>query len=97
MTREQETALHNFESLVRQLMMAYGRLKRDNAGLREELLDTKEKLKSTEEKLEQAKRDYSTLRTARLIEVSGNDAKDARARIAQLIREVDKCIALINA
>jgi len=97
MTHEQETALHNFEALVRQLMMAYERLKRDNAGLREELLAAKEKLRSTEEQLEQAKRDYSTLRTARLIEVSGNDAKDARARIAQLIREVDKCIALINA
>lgn len=97
MTHEQETALHNFEALVRQLMMAYEREKRENAGLREELHMAQEKLKSTEGQLEQAKRDYDTLRTARLLEVSGNDVKDARARIAKLIREVDKCIALINA
>lgn len=97
MTHEQETALHNFESLVRQLMMAYERQKRENAELREELHAAQQRTKAAEEQFEQAKRDYDTLRTARLIEVSGNDVKDARARIAKLIREVDKCIALINA
>lgn len=97
MTHEQETALHNFEALVRQLMMAYEQQKRENEELREDLHMAQQKIKSTEGLLEQAKRDYDTLRTARLLEVSGNDVKDARARIAKLIREVDKCISLINA
>ena len=32
----------------------------------------------------------------RMIEVSGEDVKASRARIAKLIREVDKCIALLD-
>lgn len=42
------------------------------------------------------KKDYDTLKTARMIEVSGDDVKESRAKIARLIREVDKCIALLD-
>ena len=42
------------------------------------------------------KHDYQTLKTARMLEVSGEDVKASRARIAKLIREVDKCISLLE-
>ena len=31
-----------------------------------------------------------------MIEVSGDDVKESRAKLTQLIREVDKCIALLD-
>lgn len=96
MTREQELTLHNFEALVRQLMMAYEEEKRSNAALRSELAKAKEQIESAQSDMLRLKHDYEVLRTARIIEVSGDDVKDARARIAKLIREVDKCIALLD-
>lgn len=96
MTRDQEHALHNFEALVRQLMMAYEEEKRNNAVLQSELTKAKGQIESTRSDMLRLKHDYEVLRTARIIEVSGDDIKDARARIAKLIREVDKCIALLD-
>ena len=89
MTNEQEVALRNFEARVRGLMMAYQEVKQQNAELQAQLAETQETVACL-------KRDYNTLKTARMIEVSSEDVKESRAKLAHLIREVDKCIALLD-
>ncbi len=96
MTNEQETALRNFEAKVRQLMMAYKEEKQKNAALRSELCTCQQELADTKEAVEKWQHDYKTLKTARMLEVSGDDVRESRAKLAHLIREVDKCIALLN-
>ena len=39
---------------------------------------------------------YKDLKTARMIEVTSGEREEAQKRIAKLIREIDKCISLIN-
>lgn len=96
MTNEQTIALHNFEALVRQLMKAYEQTRRDNAALRHRLDECRQQLTDAQRTIENLKHDYSALKTARMLEVSGEDVKEAQARISKLIREVDKCIALLD-
>ncbi len=96
MTREQETALRNFEARVRQLMSAHAELLRENVRLQGELKACRGQLEEANKEIEQQKRNYALLKTARMIEVSGEDVKASKARIAKLIREVDKCIALLD-
>lgn len=96
MTHEQETALHDFEALVRQLMRAYREECGMNASLRGELAESRRHHEEAVQELEKLKHDYAVLKTARMIEVSSGDVKESRARLARLIREVDKCIALLN-
>lgn len=96
MTNEQEVALRNFEARVRQLMMAYKEEKQKNAELQNQLDTCQQQLADTQEAVDSLKHDYSMLKTARMIEVSGDDVKESRAKLAQLIREVDKCIALLD-
>lgn len=96
MTNEQEIALRNFEAKVRQLMMAHKEERQKNAQLRSELSECQQQLAEAREAVEKWKHDYSTLKTARMLEVSGDDVKESRAKLAHLIREVDKCIALLN-
>lgn len=96
MTREQETALRNFEARVRQLMSAHADLLRENARLQGELEVCRGQLDEAHKEIEQQKRNYALLKTARMIEVSSDDVKASRARVAKLIREVDKCIALLD-
>lgn len=96
MTKEQEIRMHDFEALIRCLMQAY-RAERDRRmALEEELGKARITINSTEETLQQQKHAYEVLKTARMIEISGDDMRTSRARIAKLIREVDKCIALLN-
>ena len=94
MTREQEIALRNFEARVRQLMSAYTEVLLQNRKLNCELAQCKQQL--SEAQIKQQAQQYEVLRTARMIEVSGDDVKASKARIAKLIREVDKCIALLD-
>lgn len=96
MTNEQEIALRNFEARVRQLMMAYQDERQKNADLQAKLEACQQQLASAEQTIDGLKKDYDTLKTARMIEVSGDDVKESRAKIARLIREVDKCIALLD-
>jgi len=37
------------------------------------------------------------LKLARMLQVSDEDKSAAKARLAKLVRDVDKCIALLNA
>ncbi len=96
MTNEQEINLRNFEARVRQLMMAYAEEKQKNATLQEQLNSCQQQLADAQLSVDRLKQEYSTLKMARMIEVSGDDIKNSRARLAHLIREVDKCIALLD-
>ncbi len=96
MTNEQERNLYDFEALVRRLMKAYEKERASNVALRQMLDESQQKLGQAEEAIERLKLDYSQLKTARMLEVSGDDVKESKARIAKLIREVDKCIALLD-
>ena len=77
-------------------MMAYQDERRKNADLQAQLEACRQQLAGAEQTIDGLKKDYDTLKTARMIEVSGDDVKESRAKIARLIREVDKCIALLD-
>lgn len=96
MTKEEEKSLHEFEALVRRLMSAYKLLRSENAQLKDALDQCRQQLADAEKRVEEARNEYQTLKTARMIEVSGGDIKESRARLSKLIREVDKCIALLD-
>lgn len=96
MTNEQEVKLHNFEARVRQMMMAYIEERKLNQSLQEQLDACRQQLIDAQASVERLKQDYDTLKMARMIEVSGDDVKESRNRLAHLIREVDKCIALLD-
>lgn len=96
MTNEQIVKLHDFEARVRQLMMGYRKLREENSALREEVERLKGQIATDQTELTHQKEAYNRLKTARMIEVSGEDVKESRARLSKLIREVDKCIALLD-
>lgn len=96
MTQEEEILLRNFETRVRQLILQYQELQHENATLHanvHELQDEAERLRSENAKL---RNDYSRLKLAKMLNISDDDARDAKVRVNRLIREIDKCIALLN-
>ena len=40
--------------------------------------------------------EYASLKMARMIDISTDDMEGAKERLAKLIKEVDKCIALVK-
>jgi hypothetical protein len=61
------------------------------------MVDKNEKeIKTLQEKLEQKNRDYQSLKMAKMMEISDGDLQGAKDRLAKLIRDVNKCIAILS-
>lgn len=96
MTSQEEQALHTFETRVRQLILGYKALEQENRELKRRLADKGQAVEDATRQIEQLRTDYERLKTAQVLSISGDDVQEVKARISRLIREVDKCIALLN-
>ncbi|MDR0613139.1 MAG: hypothetical protein LBG45_06635 [Dysgonamonadaceae bacterium] len=96
MTDEQAKMVANFEARVRQLMFLCDSLKQENADLKLLFAGQKALNESLTEENEQLKNKYDNLKMAKIISVRQNDFSEAKKRLSNLVREVDKCIALLN-
>jgi len=92
----QEKTITLFTTRVRQLMLKFDEYQKANADLQEKLAEREATIKALEEKLRQADKNYSTLKTARLLEVSDGDMEAAKAKLSKLIRSVNQCITLLS-
>lgn len=96
MTEEDKKLLSVFESRVRQLMYLHDELKSENAGLKQTLSDKEDELSKTHNDYKELEVRYANLKLARTISLNDNEVKDTKLRLSKLVREVDKCIALLN-
>lgn len=96
MTEEEEKLLDTFESRLTHLIFLHGELTRDNNRLRQLLEEKKEENVKMLEVIRVLKTDYTNLKTATAISLNGSDVKETKLRLSKLVREVDKCIALLN-
>ena len=96
MTAQEEQALHLFETRVRQLILSYQKLAQDNQRLQQELVEKQQALDEALAQNQQINMDYNNLKLARMMTVNGEALQSAKNRLSRLIREVDKCIALLN-
>ena len=96
MTEEQQKILTNFETRVRQLMLLCDSLKRENTELEKALEIKDEALRKSEELVRDLNSRYDNLKVATMISFGKTDIKGAKQKLSVLVREIDKCIALIN-
>ena len=93
---DKDKILTLFTTRVRQMILQYNELKKENAELYA-MVDLRDKeIEHLEAGLNQARRDYENLKTARMIEICDGDIETAKRRLAGLIREVNKCITLLS-
>lgn len=91
-----EDKLNTFTTRVRQMILQYKDLKKENNELYAMLDERDKKIKDLQEKLSQAQENYKSLKMAKMLEVTDTDVEGAQKRIAKLIREVNKCITLLS-
>ena len=95
MTQNEKT-LAAFEARVRQLILRFQELKKENEELYQMVEKNEQDVKALEAKLAQAGNDYNALKMARMLEITDGDLQRAKDRVAKLIREVNKCIAVLS-
>ncbi|MDR2844194.1 MAG: hypothetical protein LBV57_06055 [Candidatus Symbiothrix sp.] len=96
MTEDQAKLLYIFEDQVRKLMHVCENLKQENNELNLQLAALNKLNSGLQEDNKTIKVKYENLKTARIISVKQDDLKGAKNRLSKLVKEVDKCIALMN-
>ena len=96
MTEEEKKLLNSFETQLRHLIYLHDELKRENAELKKLLENEKLKNEKVQAQYDELEVSYTNLKTATEISLNGSDVKETKLRLSKLVREVDKCIALLN-
>lgn len=96
MTEEQEKILESFEHQVRRLIAYCDKLKVDNEKLRKSLAQKEKEISEANEIILQWVSKYDNLKLAKIISTDDEEMKKTKKRLSSIVREIDKCIALLN-
>ena len=91
-----EKTINTFSTRVRQMILQYQKLKKENERLTTVVGERDAEIKRLHMQLSQAHRDYDSLKMAKMVEISEGDMEGAQKRITKLIRDVNKCITLLS-
>lgn len=91
-----EKNLATFETRLRQLLLRFQELKKENGEVYAMLEANKKTVKELQEKLNQQQADYNSLKMAKMIEITDGNLDGAKERLSKLIREVNKCIGILS-
>ena len=91
-----EKTITTFETRLRQMILRFQELKKENAELYAVVENGKKDIAELRAKLEQQQNDYDSLKMARMIEITDGNLDGAKDRLSKLIRDVNKCIAILS-
>ncbi|MFQ7265515.1 MAG: hypothetical protein ACLRPS_01265 [Paraprevotella clara] len=96
MTAEEDALLRTLEARVTQVTLEHKTLKDRYAALSRTMEEKDATIAALHSQIDRLQTDYANLKTAKMIDISSEDMKNAKSRLSKLVREVDKCIALLN-
>ncbi|MDD6895809.1 MAG: hypothetical protein PUD51_08100 [Prevotellaceae bacterium] len=91
-----EVTLAAFEARLRQMILQFQNLKEENKELYAMLEKSEEDNKRLSSQLDDVKRQFDTYKMAKMIEVSEGDVEATKAKLAKIIRDVNKCISILT-
>ena len=95
MTSNEQT-IATFQTRVRDLLHRFQELKKENGRLQDLLSEQAHEIDELKAKVAQAENDYNSLKMARMLEISDGNLEEAKERLAKMIRQVNKCIAILS-
>jgi predicted RNase H-like nuclease (RuvC/YqgF family) len=91
-----EVTLTTFETRIRQMILRFQELKKENNALHVQLQKDEQEIQNLKSKLAQADSNYNSLKMAKMLEITDGDLEGAKARVSKMIRDVNKCISLLS-
>jgi septal ring factor EnvC (AmiA/AmiB activator) len=96
MTGDQEKLLAIFEVRMHDLLSLCEEQKTKIKELTHRLTREEEHVRQAKQEIQVLEAKYANLLTAHVVSVEEGDMKNARMRLLKLVREVNKCITLLN-
>ena len=95
MSANEQTILA-FETRVRQMILHFKQLKKENEDLLAQIAKGKQHIADLQAKLTQAQNDFNSLKMAKMMQITDGDLEGAKARVNKMIKNVNKCIAILS-
>lgn len=93
---QSEKILATFQTRVRQMILQFQDLKKENKELYAMVDESEKRNKELEDRIAQLEHDYQSLKMAKMMEITDGTLQDAKDRLAGMIRDVNKCIAILS-
>jgi len=96
MTDLENNLLIEFKFKVKQMIAKHEKLKQEKDQLHGQIQGLEETIDQLRRENSLLEQKYENIKMAKMLVASDEDNKDAKNRIQKLVREIDKCIALLN-
>lgn len=97
MTAKEHELMELLATRVRQLVEQDKGLREHCRDLEASVAERDRQITDLQAQVKAVKAQYDNLKVARTLELSDSDTRNARQRLNHLVRDVDKCIALLKA
>ena len=96
MSTAQAEPFEQLELKIQKLIEMYEKEKSENELLRMEKADLQAQVRMEKERLKDIEEKYNKTKISKALIASSEDVHDAKLRVNRMVREIDKCIALLN-
>jgi chromosome segregation ATPase len=96
MSSENKEIVNNLQDKIMRLVDRYRSVKSDYDFMKAQNDQLTSKLEESAREMADLSEKYNTLKFSKTIEASSGDVHFAKIKINQIVREIDKCIALLN-
>ena len=96
MTREQAQLLSKLEEKVHRLKAMYESERNETQILKADLERKQNELMLSHKNLVDLQNKFERLRIARILSPTKEESQEAKKKLSKMVREIDKCIALLN-
>ncbi|MCR4920847.1 MAG: hypothetical protein K5945_03955 [Bacteroidaceae bacterium] len=84
------------ETRVRQMLLLHEQLQQENARMQQQLRDAEAQIRLLHEENDKLREDYAHLKIAKYVDMTDDDTRQIRGRITKMVRDIDKCIAMLK-
>jgi len=92
----QEDIVSSLEEKIKQVVDVAKDLKINNERLQQQVNELSELLRVKNQEIGVLESKYQSLRIVKTLVSSSEDVKDLKIQVNRMVREIDKCIALLN-
>jgi hypothetical protein len=96
MSAEPQTIFKALNNKIYQLLSVCERMRSERDMLQVRVMDSDGQIATLNRQLKELEEKNKKLQLARAFETSGIDTRDAKLKIGRIVREIDKCMALLN-
>lgn len=96
MTEEESRLIDGLEERIQRLIGLYEDQKALNASLQQELAAKNARVQELEGTISGLQSEYGNLKSSKVLSVSGQDLEETRKKVQGMVREIDRCLGMLN-